>query len=60
MVQKFYRKEETRKISGLGYTEFYDAIKEERFPRPDGYLGLSLSLLDRGHNWEVASRATGK
>ena len=39
MVQKFYRKEDAREISGLGYTEFYEAIKKERFPPPDGYLG---------------------
>ena len=39
MVQKFYRSEPTRKASGLGYTEFYRAIKEGLFPKPDGYLG---------------------
>jgi predicted DNA-binding transcriptional regulator AlpA len=39
MVQKFYRKEPTREISGLGYTEFYEAIKDGRFPKPDGHLG---------------------
>jgi predicted DNA-binding transcriptional regulator AlpA len=39
MVQKFYRKEAAREISGFGYTEFHTAMKDGRFPKPDGYLG---------------------
>ena len=39
MLQKFYRKEATREKSGFGYTEFNEAIKDKRFPPPDGYLG---------------------
>jgi predicted DNA-binding transcriptional regulator AlpA len=39
MVQKFIRKEAAREISGYGYTEFYQAINDGRFPKPDGHLG---------------------
>ena len=39
MVQKFYRKEAAREISGFGYTEFHLAMKDGRFPPPDAYLG---------------------
>jgi predicted DNA-binding transcriptional regulator AlpA len=39
MVQTFHRAKATRKISGYGLSEFYEAIKDGRFPRPDAYLG---------------------
>ena len=39
MVQKFHRIKATRELSGYGESEFYDAIKEGRFPPPDTYLG---------------------
>jgi predicted DNA-binding transcriptional regulator AlpA len=39
MVQTFYRKPAVQRCSGLGDSEFYEAIKEGRFPPPDAYLG---------------------
>jgi len=38
-VQKFYRAPQARELSGYGYTEFFEAQKDGRFPKPDGYLG---------------------
>jgi predicted DNA-binding transcriptional regulator AlpA len=36
---KFLRKKEVRAQSGLGKTEFDDAVADGRFPPPDAYLG---------------------
>ncbi|MET3838750.1 AlpA family phage regulatory protein [Bradyrhizobium sp. OAE829] len=39
MVQTFHRAQAARKFSGYGLSEFYEAIKDGRFPKPDAYLG---------------------
>ena len=42
MVQKFFRKEAVRELSGYGYTEFHEAIRMAAFPSLMVTLGHAL------------------
>jgi predicted DNA-binding transcriptional regulator AlpA len=39
MLQRFIRKAAAREMSGYGDSEFDEAVRDGRFPQPDGYLG---------------------
>jgi len=62
MPQKFYRKREAREFSGFGYTEFYQAQHDGRFPEPDGYLGPRSPFWtsETLEKWQRETIAAGK
>jgi hypothetical protein len=57
MVQKFFRKAAARELSGFGYTEFHEAVRDGRFPKPDAYLGPRTPIWTEGTlaKWQLTA-----